>query len=203
MHLAWCSLLAAGRGSPEWRYAVKFGTAAGTEANEGWYRYLCAHNTRHAADQDGYEGKQWSVWNRKLFVAERPLLVAELDRRQSVQLQRIVTRLLRERLKREYLAPLLRRVPAAGGPVGHVVETDPLEAAAIVDRCVSSWRRRVPKFKRVRLHLGGVTSRIIEGALLVRVVDFVRQGAGPGAGPKQAPRPRPVDQDTRPPAEAA
>jgi hypothetical protein len=72
------------------RHAVKWKAIT----SGGWAVYQALHDGKHKADQLGWKGKQWGIWNRKMF---NPIVpdVEEFTDDQDKLFRRWMTRLVR------------------------------------------------------------------------------------------------------------
>lgn len=57
-----------------------------------WYAYLAAHASKKKESQLGWQGKQWGIVRRDLFVEREPLIVKEIDERQEKMIKRTLAR---------------------------------------------------------------------------------------------------------------
>jgi hypothetical protein len=73
-----------------WRYAVRVKECPPGKDRRGWAAYTALHGGKSKAEQLGWQGKQWGVWNADAWQSREPLAVGEPSERWMVTFVRVL-----------------------------------------------------------------------------------------------------------------
>ncbi len=140
-------------------HAMHFKAISPDEA--GWAVYMGLHDGKHKAEQLGWIGKQWGIWNRGKFVQRAPVIF-DLSTREHGAFLRFLRRL-----------EAGNRRKAASDAWAFLTESSCMDSEILT----RAWRKfkALKKARRVRLH-GGNLLRLMRGETAALLLNAMRSG---------------------------